>query len=112
MKAVFHVVCGLILLSALWGCAMHAGSSADNETTQSYENALRQLRMGLDEAQVRRLLGPPGESEFYKSLDGSPVLVFHYAAPVPTAGQNKKTERTSLFFESGHLVMWGSKFYE
>lgn len=108
MKAVFHVVCGLILFSVLWGCAIHAGSSPNDETTQSYQDALRQLRMGLDEGQVRQLLGPPEASEFYKSLDGSPVLVFHYAASAPTAGE----ERTSLFFENGHLVMWGSKFYE
>ena len=112
MKAVFHVVCGLILFSVLWGCAMHAGSSPSDETTQTYQEALRRLRMGLDETQVRQLLGPPGGSEFYKSLDGSPVIVFHYVAPAATAGDNGKTERTSLFFENGQLVMWGSKFYE
>ena len=112
MKAVFQVVCGLILFSMLWGCAMHAGSSANDETTQTYQDTLRRLRMGLDETQVRQLLGPPGASEFYKSLDGSPVLVFHYSAPTATADENRKTERTSLFFENGQLVMWGSKFYD
>ena len=59
MKAVFHVVCGLILFSVLWGCAMHAGSSPSDETTQTYQEALRRLKMGLDETQVRQLLGPP-----------------------------------------------------
>ncbi len=112
MKAMFQVVCGLILLSVLWGCAVHGGSSPKDETTQTYQDALRRLRMGLDETQVRQLLGPPGASEFYKSLDGSPVLVFHYVVPAAKADENGKTERTSLFFENGSLVMWGSKFYE
>ena len=112
MKVVFQVVCGLILFSFLWGCAMHGGSSPGEETTPTYQEALRHLRMGLDETQVRQLLGPPGASEFYKSLAGSPVLVFHYEEPAAMAGQNGKKERTSLFFENGKLMMWGSKFYD
>ncbi len=88
------------------------GISPKDETTQTYQDALRRLRMGLDETQVRQLLGPPGASEFYKSLDGSPVLVFYYVVPAAKADENGKTERTSLFFENGSLVMWGSKFYE
>ena len=108
MKAVCRGVSRLIVMSALSGCAMYVGSAANNEVTQTYAKALLKLRMGLDERQVRQLLGPPGTSEFYRSLDGSPVLVYHYRAP----GKIPSPKTTSLFFESGQLMMWGNNFYE
>ena len=112
MKLVLRVICCLILSTTLWGCAMHAGSPANSEATQTYDDALRRLRMGFNEEQVRTLLGPPGKSEFYESLEGAPVLVLHYESPGAVPGPGGKTERTSLFFENGNLVMWGSNFYE
>ena len=101
---------------AVWfsfaGCAILGSQGAPTGQDRSnYGHRLRQLKVGMNEQQVTSIMGPPQYREFYKSLEGEPVLIWHYYPPGAAEPNGAKGERTSLFFESGRLTVWGSRFY-
>ena len=100
--ALLCAICALA--SLLCSCQWYVQGEVDRNT----EN-LAKLRVGMNKAEVKQIMGEPLTNEVYNKPD----VWFYYTHPRWQDGAATSDECTPVVFdEDGQLVGWGSQYYK